>query len=326
MSIHNNPTNTVKARGRPSKTPGPSDYCRICKASFKITLGNFTRYISTENIYTANKKSSDGSSLSDLISKTLRTPVYTDENLSSRVCSKCALKIRNAAKHADDVHSNINVPHTDFSHAAEAIEAIHSNVRSKRLYNSPRSVQSSCKKRVKLYSSPAGKSDQKSTDHAVAKQDLDCKRSPRRSLEYFLDGDDTDKENENPVLPFAIDGGDFSELFNDKKQQKLEVDVHLNYPSGRRVVHVNDNSSKYLIKNVAQKNWKVAVNIMFKDKEYSDHIHEATRSKVASEFKEYCHSDNSVLKYSSAAEMASYSNKLVKHEAAIYCPLWSSAV
>ena len=65
---------------------------------------------------------------------------------------------------------------------------------------------------------------------------------------------------------------------------------------------------------------------MFKHDDCKLSIHEATRSKVASEFKEYCRSDNSVLKYSSPTELASFSNKLVQHEAKLFCPLWSSAV
>ena len=123
-----------------------------------------------------------------------------------------------------------------------------------------------------------------------------------------------------------MNGLDINELSDNRTQKEVEVDVHLNYPSGLRIVHVNDTDFKYLIKNVALKNWKATVNIMFKHSECQSSIHEATRSKVASEFKEYCRSDNSVLKYLSPAEIGSFSNKLVQHEARLFCPLWSSAV
>ena len=99
------------------------------------------------------------------------------------------------------------------------------------------------------------------------------------------------------MLPFAMNGVDINELSDNRTQKEVEVDVHLNYPSGLRIVHVNDTDSKYLIKNVALKNWKATVNIMSKHSECQPFIHEATSSKVASEFKEYCRSDNSVLKY-----------------------------
>ena len=105
-----------------------------------------------------------------------------------------------------------------------------------------------------------------------------------------------DKENEDPMLPFAMNGVDINELSDNRTQKEAEVDVHLNYPSGLRIVHVNDTDSKYLIKNVALKNWKATVNIMFKHSECQPFIHEATRFKV---------------KYSSPAEIGSFSNKLV---------------
>ena len=336
MNIHNTPTKSVKVRGRPLKQPSPSDYCRICKVNLKINLGNFSRYISTENIYVSKKSDAEGFSLSDLITKTLRIPVEKDENLSSRVCSKCALKIRNASKHTNVVLENVNVPHTDFSHnvAKAGEEGLHVNVRSKQLYSSPGYARSPCKKRVKLYCSPNPKTNMGERDQANINMNVTDKqrytRSPRHSLQSIIntadkDGD-CDKENEDPMFPFAMDGGDTSELYEKDTQKNLEVDLHLNYPSGLRIVHVNDTTSKYLIKNVAQKNWKALVNIMFKNSECKPSIHEATRSMVASEFKEYCHSDNSVLKYSSPAEISSYSNKLVQHEASVFCPLWSSAV
>ena len=322
----------MNKRGRPLKPPSSSDYCRICKANFKITLGNFSRYVSTENIYASKKSNAEGSSLSDLITKTLRIPVDKDENLSSRVCSKCALKIRNAAKLTNVVQSNINVPHADFSHIANASkdDGLHVNdvnVQFKRLHNSPGFARSPRKKRVKLNCSPTGKSNEASTSmNVINKQGF--ARTPRRSINFIPENENSnyDKENEDPVLPFAMNGEDISELSDNKTQKELEVDIHLNYPSGLRIVHINDTASKYLIKNVALKNWKAAVNIIFKHCDCKPSIHEATRSKVAAEFKEYSRSDNSILRYSSVAEMASFSNKLVQHEARLFCPLWSSAV
>lgn len=329
MNIHNinTPTKTVKVRGRPLKSSTPSDYCRICKTHFKVTLGNFSKYISTENIYNISKKAcAEGISLRDLVTKTFGITVEKDENLSSRVCSKCAGKIRNAAKHASVVLENINVPHADFSREITTEEG-ELNVRFKRLSNSP---GSRCQKRVKVFNSPNSKLNMP-TDQASVTSDVaankGCKRSSKRSLNLLLENStiNCDKENEDPTLPIDLDG-DIRELFDNKTPRNLEVDVHLKYPSGLRLVHVNDITSKSLIKNVAQKNWKATVNIIFKHSECRAAVHEATRSKVSSEFKEYCHSDNSVLKYSSPAEIASYSNRLVKHEASVFCPLWSSAV
>ncbi len=44
------------------------------------------------------------------------------------------------------------------------------------------------------------------------------------------------------------------------------------------------------------------------------------------ELKEYCSSDNSLLKHTSPAELAAFSNKLVCHEVAVMCSLWNSAI
>ena len=203
---------------------------------------------------------------------------------------------------------------------------MHVNVQFKRLHKSPDFAQSPCKKLVKLHRSPTGKSNEASTSTNVTNTDRQglYTRTPRRSLLLFDDEHNCDKED--PVLPFTRNGGDISKLSGNKTQKELEVDVHLNYPSGLRIVHVNDTASKYLIENVAAKNWKATVNIIFKYSDCKPSVSEATSSKVASEFKEYSRSDNSILKYSSPAEIASFSNKLVQHEARLSCPLWSSAV
>ena len=47
---------------------------------------------------------------------------------------------------------------------------------------------------------------------------------------------------------------------------------------------------------------------------------------MSREFKEYCHSTTSALKYTTPSELASFSNNLFHHEVATYCPLWHSAL
>ena len=224
MNIHNTPTKTVKVRGRPLKPPSSSDNCRICKANFKITLGNFSRYIPTENIYASKKSNAEGFSLSDLITKTLRIPVDKDKNLSSRVCSKCALKMRNAAKLTNVVQSSINVPHTDFcpSVAKASKDGLHVNVQFKRLPNSPGLAQSPCRKKAKLHRSPTGKPSKASTSMTVA-DNRGLTKTPRRSLHLLLnESTDCDKENEDPMLPFAMGGGDISELSDNNTEKELK--------------------------------------------------------------------------------------------------------
>ena len=212
----------------------------------------------TENIYASKKSNAEGFSLSDLITKTLTIPVDKDENLSSRVCSKCALKIRNAAKLTNVVQSSINVPHADFcpSVAKASKDGLHVNVQIKRLPNSPGLAQSPCRKKAKLHCSPIGKPSKASTSMTVA-DNRGLTKMPRRSLHLLLNkSTDCDKENKDPMLPFAIGGRDISELSDNNTEKELEVDVHLNYPSGLRIVHVNDTASRNLIKNVALRTGK----------------------------------------------------------------------
>ena len=111
-----------------------------------------------------------------------------------------------------------------------------------------------------------------------------------------------------------------------EKSTSLEVDVHLHFPSGDRKKLIEDDRVKSLIKNVAQQNWKAAVNIVFKHPACQDHTKKAIRSCVSREFKEYCHSTTSVLKYVTPSELSSFSNDLVYHAVATYCPLWHIAL
>lgn len=108
--------------------------------------------------------------------------------------------------------------------------------------------------------------------------------------------------------------------------KQLEVNVELNFPSGPRNKPISDNDVKSIVKNFALSNFKAAVHLMFKSADLKPFVREAVSTAVTSEFKEYCHSDNSLLKHTSPAELASFSNKLVCHEVSVMCPLWDSAM
>ena len=101
-----------KGRGRkPNLDVEASDFCRICKVNFKK---NGT-YISSENIFTTAKP---GGPLSEILSSKLKLFLTCASNLSSRVCAKCALKIRNASSNFILVEENLNVPHQNFQESA----------------------------------------------------------------------------------------------------------------------------------------------------------------------------------------------------------------
>ena len=111
----------------------------------------------------------------------------------------------------------------------------------------------------------------------------------------------------------------------DRSQKKINVDVTLDFPSGQRHKRVPDDVSG-IVKNFAISNFKAAVHLIFKCKELKPFIEEALKSAISSELKEYCQSDNSLLKHTSPAELAAFSNKLVCHEVSVMCPLWNAAL
>ena len=102
-----------KGRGRkPNLEVEASDFCRICKVNFFKKNGT---YISSENLFTASKP---GGPLSEILSSKLKLFLTCASNLSSRVCAKCALKIRNASSNFILVEENLNVPHQNFQESA----------------------------------------------------------------------------------------------------------------------------------------------------------------------------------------------------------------
>ena len=93
-------------------------------------------------------------------------------------------------------------------------------------------------------------------------------------------------------------------------RKKINVDVTLDFPYGQRHKRVPDDVSG-IVKNFAISNFKAAVHLIFKCKELKPFIEEALKSAISGELKEYCQSDNSLLKHTSPADLAAFSNKLV---------------
>ena len=296
----NTPQKKVVRRGRgrkPNLEVEACDVCRICKLNLKK---NGT-YICSENLFTTSKP---GRPLSDILSSKLKLFLTCASNLSSRVCAKCALKIRNASSNFIFVEENLNVPHQNFQESA--VKENNDTERFKR-----------CSK-----SSPGLRSEKRrKADRLNASKETGRNRGAKRPLLFGNAQQYCETvAGELPDLVMEID----SSLC--EKSTSLEVDVNLHFPSGDRKKLIEDDRAKSLIKNVAQQNWKAAVNIVFKHPACQDHIKEAIRSSVSREFKEYCHSITSVLKYATPSELSSFSNNLVHHEVATYCPLWHSAL
>ena len=89
---------TTSNRGRKSKQPGPSDFCRLCSRSFSIGSCHSGKvsYISTQNLFVESSR--DGvrrRKLADVLCDLGFTVNSETERESRRVCSSCATKIRN---------------------------------------------------------------------------------------------------------------------------------------------------------------------------------------------------------------------------------------
>ena len=86
-----------------------SSCCRLCRCSFKVQKGGKFQHISTENLYKLpGKKGVEKRPLDKLLSEDLGLHLSNNPNYSSRVCAKCALKIRNAVKLVRFLKANLN--------------------------------------------------------------------------------------------------------------------------------------------------------------------------------------------------------------------------
>ena len=76
---------------------------------------------------------------------------------------------------------------------------------------------------------------------------------------------------------------------------------------------------------MAVKNWKTAANHAFQHEELKDHIMEATRVAISSEFKALSKSDT-ILKGRKPEEVAAFSNRIFVHEISVFCPVWHACM
>ena len=108
---------TPKKAAKPAENLNCSDACRLCDINFKISRGDFggkNKYISTENLSKIPQRAGVGKiPLADLLKKHLDVEVLPQDGKSSRVCAKCALKIRNASTLIEFITTALNRENTD---------------------------------------------------------------------------------------------------------------------------------------------------------------------------------------------------------------------
>jgi len=94
---------------KPKNASCSEDCCRLCGCSFKVQKGDKIHHISTENLFKLpGKKGVEKRPLDKLLSEDLGLSVSNNPNYSSRVCAKCALKIRNAVELVRFLKANLN--------------------------------------------------------------------------------------------------------------------------------------------------------------------------------------------------------------------------
>ena len=107
---------TPKKAAKPAENFN-SDACHLCGINFKISVGDFggkNKYISTENLFKILQRAGvDKIPLADLLKIHLDIKVDPRDGKSSRVCAKCALKIRNASILIEFITTALNRQNTD---------------------------------------------------------------------------------------------------------------------------------------------------------------------------------------------------------------------
>ena len=111
-------------------------------------------------------------------------------------------------------------------------------------------------------------------------------------------------------------------------KQTSQLKVVIVAPSGRVENHSSfDDKTKSMIVNLCRKNWKTVANSFSQQPNVREELAEPLRRAVSAEFKEYCStSTDSVLKKCSPEDLASFSNKVLVHEAEVWCPLWMACL
>ena len=103
---------TPNKAAKPAEKSENSDACRLCGIYFKISVGNFggkNKYISTENLFKIPQRAGVAKiPLVDLLKIHLGVEVDPQDGKSSRVCAKCALKIRNASTLCEFIRTALN--------------------------------------------------------------------------------------------------------------------------------------------------------------------------------------------------------------------------
>ena len=156
----------------PAKKPDISNTCRLCYVDFK---SSGRHRVSKENLFKIPQKSGVSSTpLAELVGKHVGVVIPQATKKSSRVCAKCALKIRNASTICEFIKAAMD---SENDICVESDE----DPRFKRLnvISTPRNV-----KKSRPYSSPMPKQSRKTSPSAVsrAENEPEGRRRAKRAV------------------------------------------------------------------------------------------------------------------------------------------------
>ena len=300
-------------RGPKPKEGSVNDICRLCFTNLKQKFGDFEKSlrISTASLFKPSTQAGcqSNDTLADLCSR-IGLDVVKSSTLSERVCQSCARKVRNAVQLYEFIASSLNKNTGESQSKISNFSSVEESPRRfKRLL--PTSISSPQR-------SPQPKKGNK--------RDAGVKKSLNFAKE--LTSTDENEETSNVEVRSAEQRCDLLNVDDLLGKQTSQLKVVIVAPSGRIENHSTfDDKTKSMIINLCRKNWKTVANSFFQQPNVREELAEPLRKVVSAEFKEYCStSTDSVLKKCSPEDLASFSNKVLVHEAEVWCLLWMACL
>ena len=336
-----------RAKKKSSDQSSVSDFCRLCKCSFKTIYGNFpskstsgelseeqqpkTSYISTENIFNVScRRGQERPSLNSILEQLGFTLLQSDL-LSSRVCRKCATKVRNAEPAITFIRQELNRAHHSFEHQQEGKfdQDKENDVREERFKRMAKSPHGSQKPKVSRTTVEIGCEQNRDCSQSTVENDGSKRIRPalgaRRSLVMTPGMEDKVKDVSEDLLSDKM----FSNVLTTLESEDAVKDkgfVRVIISDSRLTVRTpHDSLASSIIKNILKRKWQHVVNMLFKVEEAGPHLQDAITKAVNREFKWFCHS-NSTLTMKSPEQIVNYTNKSLLDETSKKCPIYYSCI
>ena len=298
-------------RGPKPKEGSVNDICRLCCTNLKQKFGDFEKSlrISMTNLFKPSTQAgcNNNDTLADLCS-CIGLDFVKSSTLSEHVCASCARKVRNAVQLYEFIATSLN---RNTGESQSKISNFSSGDESPRRFKRllPTSISSPQR-------SPQPKKGNK-RDAGV-----------KKTLNFAKELTSTDEKEETSNVEVRDQRCDLLNVDDLLGKQTSQLKVVIVAPSGHVENHSSfDDKTKSMIVNLCQKNWKTVANSFFQQPNVREELAEPLRRAVSAEFKEYCStSTNSVLKKCSPEDLASFSNKVLVHEAEVWCPLWMACL